>query len=166
MAARTKKPQPVGSKRARQITSVVIETFSGSLGTAEAAEQLGISLSRYYQLEAKALDGMLRALEPRPRGPCVTPEKRIKALEAEKKALEKELRRHQALLRAAHRAVGLPAKKKGGASSGRRGGRQRGSRGKTVLETLRPKPEEGGRDGTALGDGASGGSDSRESVGA
>lgn len=166
MAARAK-PGPAlrGSARARQITSVVIETFSGAVGTTEAAERLGISLSRYYQLEAKALQGMLEALEPRPRGPGKTPAKEIQALKAEKKALEAELRRHQALLRAAHRTVGLPAKKKGGASSGRRGGRRRGSRGRTVLETLRPTPPEGGGDGTALDGGAAGGEPQAEPCG-
>lgn len=166
MAARKKPVTWASSARAKQITSVVIETFSGAVGTTEAAERLGVSLSRYYQLEAKALQGMLTALEPKPRGKTKTPAKEIQALKAEKKALEQELRRHQALLRAAHRTVGLPAKKKAAASSSRRGGRKRGSRGRTVLETLRPKAPEGGRDGTTLGDGAAGGEARAEPRGA
>ena len=126
-----------GSKRARQIIVVVLEALSGELGTTEAAEKLGVSLSRYYQLETRALKGMLEAVEPRARGPQKTPEREIKALRAEKKLLAKELRRHQALLRAAHRSVGLPATGKKTASSKGRARTKRGSRGQTVLQTLR-----------------------------
>lgn len=140
-----------GSKRAKQIAVAVLETLSGELGTSEAADRLGISLSRYYQLEARALAGLLGAVEPRAKGPQKTPEREIKALRAEKKLLEKELRRHQALLRAAHRSVGLagPAPKK--ASSKGRARAKRGSRGQTVLQTLRRDTDgpEGGSDGTA-----------------
>ena len=167
MAAKTRaKPVPAGSRRARQITAVVIEAFAGEVGTTEAAERLGISLSRYYQLEGRALAGMIAALEPRPRGRAHTPEREIKALQAEKKELEKELRRHQALLRAAHRTVGLPAKKKGAASSGRRGRRKRKDRGRTVLETLREEAPEGASDGKALRDGDAGGAAAEEPTGA
>jgi hypothetical protein len=66
-----------GSKRARQITVAVLEALSGEVGTTEAAEKLGVSLSRYYQLEARALAGMLEALEPKTKGPQKTPEREI-----------------------------------------------------------------------------------------
>ncbi len=108
-----------GSVRARAVTVVVLEALSGEVGTTEAAERLGVSLSRYYQLEAKALGGMLKALEPRTKGPQMTPEREIQALQAEKRALEKELRRQQTLLRAARRSVGLPARGRKAASSAR-----------------------------------------------
>ena len=111
MAAKKSGPSTLrGSARARAVTVVVLEALSGEVGTTEAAERLGVSLSRYYQLEAKALEGMLKALEPRTKGPQMTPQREIQALRAEKRALEKELRRHQTLLRAAHRSVGLPAR--------------------------------------------------------
>jgi hypothetical protein len=126
-----------GSKRARQIAVAVLEALSGELGTTEAAAQLGVSLSRYYQLETRALAGLLAAVEPRARGPQKTPEHQGKALLAENQQLRKELRRHQALLRAAHRSVGLPnrGKKK------TKGQRRHQSRGQTVLQTLRKEPE-------------------------
>jgi len=138
-----------GSRKAKQIAVAVLEALAGELGTTEAAAQLGISLSRYYQIEARALEGLLQAVEPRAKGPQKTPEREIKALKAEKKALERELRRHQALLRAAHRSVGLPPAPKS-ASSKKRVRRKRGSRGQTVLQTLRHDTEgaEGGSDGT------------------
>lgn len=164
MAAKQKKTGPStirASKRARQITMVVIEAFAGELGTTEAAERLGISLSRYYQLETRALGGMMAALEPRPRGPGKTPEREIQTLQGEKKALEKELRRHQSLLRAAHRGVGLPARLPKGASSKPQRRARRGSRGRTVLQTIRPRTDvpKGEGDGTAKQDGAAGGGD-------
>ena len=111
---------------------------------------------------------MLKALEPRTKGPQMTPEREIKALEAEKRALEKELRRHQTLLRAAHRSVGLPARKKKVGSSKGRVRAKRGSRGKTVLETLRKVPDADGgvTDGKAKRDGDAGGEDRGESGGA
>ena len=139
-----------GSKRARQITVAVLETLSGELGPSEAAQSLRISLSRYYQLETRALLGMLTAVEPRSKGPQKTPQREIEALRAEKTKLEKDLRRHQALLRAAQRSVGLsPAGRKTASLKGRVR-KRRGSRGQTVLQTLRADaeaPEEGGSDG-------------------
>ena len=145
--ARTGTATLPGSKRAKQIAVAVLEALAGEVGTAEAAARLQISLSRYYQLEARALAGLLKAVEPRAKGPRKTPEREIRALRAEKKLLERELRRHQALLRAAHRSVGLPGAK--GASSKQRGRARRGSRGQVVLRTLRrdaDAPEEA--DGT------------------
>ena len=136
------------SKRAKQIAVAVLETLSGELGTTEAAEKLGVSLSRYYQLETRALQGLLEAVEPKAKGPQKTPEKEVKTLRAEKKQLEKELRRHQALLRAAQRSVGLPGRKRASSKQGVR--KKRGSRGQTVLQTLRQAPDEtekGGSDG-------------------
>jgi hypothetical protein len=140
---------------------VVIEALSGEIGTTEAAARLGVSLSRYYQLEARALEGMVTALEPRPKGKQKTPQGEIRSLQAEKARLEAEVRRQQALLRAAHRAVGLPARKGRGASSKAGGRAKRGSRGKTVLRTLRPEEGagEGGGDGTAERDGGARGAD-------
>jgi hypothetical protein len=157
-----------GSKRARQIAVAVLETLSGELGTTEAAAQLGVSLSRYYQLEAKALGGLLQAVEPRSKGPHKTPEREIRALVAEKKLLERELRRHQALLRAAHRSVGLPGTGAKTASSKKRVRARRGSRGQTVLQTLRKAPDgtEGGADGAEKQPTDAGGHDRGEPAGA
>ncbi|MHC4934456.1 MAG: hypothetical protein ACYTGV_19960 [Planctomycetota bacterium] len=137
-----------GSQRARQITVVMLEALSGELSTSQAAEKLGLSLSRYYQLEARGLNGMLQALEPRGKGPRKTAESELKGLREERKRLEKELRRHQALLRAAQRSVGLKTPKT--ASCKGRVRAKRGSRGQTVRETLRRVPDETkeGADGT------------------
>lgn len=137
-----------GSKRARQITVALLETLSGELGPSEAAEKLQISLSRYYQLETRALLGMLTAVEPRSRGPQKTPQREIEVLRAENTEMKRELRRHQALLRAAQRSVGLKKAKPTAESSKKRVRKRRGSRGQTVLQTLRgdPDAQEGGAD--------------------
>jgi hypothetical protein len=157
-----------GSKRAKQIAVAVLETLSGELCTTEAAAKLGVSLSRYYQLETRALQGLLEAVEPRAKGPQKTPEREIKALRGEKKLLEKELRRHQALLRAAQRSVGLPGAGSKKASSKKRVRAKRGSRGQTVLQTLRRDTDEaeGGADGTEKRHADVGGDDRGQPAGA
>ena len=157
-----------GSKRAKQIAVAMLEALSGELGTTEAAAKLGVSLSRYYQLETKALQGLLEAVEPKSKGPQKTPEREICALRSDKKLLEKDLRRHQALLRAAHRSVGLPAGGSQKASSKKRVRTKRGSRGQTVLKTLRRDADatEGGADGTEKRHAQIGGHDRGQPAGA
>ncbi len=144
-----------GGRKSRQQVAAILEALSGESGVTEASEKLGISLSRYYQLEARALQGMLNALEPRPRGIQKTPEREIKALQAEKRQLTLDLRRHQSLLRAAHRTLGLAKGGRKKASSKVR----RGVRGKTVRKTLRREGDEpkGAGDGTAKRDVDTGG---------
>ncbi len=152
-----------GSRRALQVAVAVLETLSGEVGVTEAAESLSVSLSRYYQLETRALGGMLTALEPRMKGPQKTPEREIKALKAQNAALEKELRRHQTLLRAARRTVGLGGRRTVGASSEKRGRTKRGCRGRTVRKTLRRTASEEVRDGTTQRDGDACGADASQS---
>jgi hypothetical protein len=146
-----------GSRHARKAVAAILEALSGEIGTGEAAELLGVSLSRYYQLEGRALQGMLAAMEPRKRGIQKTPQREIQALKAEQKLLEKELRRHQTLLRAANRNLGLASKGRAKASSKGKPTR-RGVRGKTVLQTLRREVDEakGTENGKAQRDGDAG----------
>jgi predicted secreted Zn-dependent protease len=91
---------------------------------------LEISLPRYYQLEQRALAGLVAACEPAPRGPRVDLTRRIRALEREKGRLQRECDRQQALVRAAQRTLGLtlpsaakspvPGKEAGAAAKRRR----------------------------------------------
>ena len=120
-----------GSKKARQFLVVILEALSGECGTSEAAERLKISLSRYYQLETRALQGMLTALEPRPRGPSKSAGSELERLKRQVSELERELRRQRSLVRAAARSVGLPAVRK------KKAKKQRGARGQVVLKTLK-----------------------------
>jgi hypothetical protein len=108
----TKKKSPGGSLKgsldAKRKASLILETLSGLRSTADASAALGVTLARYYQLESRALQGLVDALEPRPNGGQVAPEVETRKLKQERDRLEQELRRAQALVRVAQRAVGLP----------------------------------------------------------
>lgn len=98
-----------GSKEARRHAVILLELLTGMRTGAEAAEALGCSPSRVYQLEARALQGVVRAMEPRPRGPRPDSQKQLAEIEREKQSLADELARTQALLRTAYRSFGMPA---------------------------------------------------------
>jgi hypothetical protein len=90
-----------GSLPAKQRAVVVLEVLSGECGLSEASRRLGISPTRYYALEVRALQGMLQALEPHPR--------RVDTAVAQREhvRLTHEVLRLQALVRATQRAVAL-----------------------------------------------------------
>ena len=98
-----------GSVEARRHAAVILEVLAGTHKPAEACEALGISVMRYYVLETRALQGMLAALEPRPRGKRATAAREIEVLRRERQRLERDLGRTQSLLRATQRAAGLVA---------------------------------------------------------
>lgn len=70
-----------GSSEANRTAIVILEVLAGMRSPADAASALGISLVRYYQLEVRALEGFVAALEPRPRGKQVSAESQLKTLE-------------------------------------------------------------------------------------
>src|ERR1700728_2859145 len=47
------------SAEAKRIAAAVLEVLAGTRGPCEAASVLGISLARYYQLETRALAGLV-----------------------------------------------------------------------------------------------------------
>lgn len=96
-----------GSEPARKSAATVLEVLAGERSPTEAAEALGVSIMRYYVLESRALQGLLHACEPRPRGPRVDPEKSIARLERQLDTLRRDTARYQALARAANRTVGV-----------------------------------------------------------
>jgi hypothetical protein len=90
---------------------------------AEAAQQLAISLTRYYIVEGRALHGLVAACEPRPLGRVPTPESDLARLRREGEQLRRQCARQQALLRVTERTIGLsppPAPKPGSARPKRR----------------------------------------------
>jgi hypothetical protein len=114
MKARPTGPKTLtGSREAKRLAAVLLEVLSGERGPQAGCAALGISLSRYYVLETRALQGMIAALEPLPKGRQKRPEDRIAEVERERKRLERELARSQALLRASQRSLGLPSAKPG-----------------------------------------------------
>ena len=134
-----------GSRKAKQYTAVILEVFAGLRGAQEAGEALGLSPNRYYQLEARGLQGMIEALEPKPRGHQRTPQDEIMKLTAEKDRLAREVGRLTSLVRASRRSLGIsgasPAKTKPKGRS-----RKRGHRGKKVIAMLARPADDGGPD--------------------
>jgi len=92
---------------AKRLAAAILEVLAGARTPTEAATALGLSVPRYYQVEAQALRGLLQACEPKPRGRVRSVETEVKTLSKENQRLQRELTRHQALARAAQRAVGL-----------------------------------------------------------
>ena len=92
---------------ARRRAAAVLEVLAGVRTPADAAQAVGVTLPRYYLLEQKAIGALVASCEPAPRGPQVNDQRRIAALEREIARLKRESGRHQALARAAQRALGL-----------------------------------------------------------
>lgn len=134
-----------GSAAAKRMAAVLLEVLSGLVGPQDGAKALGVSLSRYCVLETRALQGFVVALEPRPKGRSVRPEQQLEAAVRDKRRLERELARHQVLLRAAHRSLGLsPATRKGASSAaaapgtaGKKRRRRRTARAAATIARLR-----------------------------
>jgi hypothetical protein len=47
---------------------VILEVLAGMRTPTEAATVVGLSVPRYYLWEQRALEGLVRACEPRPKG--------------------------------------------------------------------------------------------------
>lgn len=123
-------PAPLGgSSLARRQAATILEVLAGVRRPIEAAQALSTSLPRYYQLERRALSGLLAACEPVPRGPRVDVARQLAALERENQRLKRECDRQQALVRMAERSLGLapPAKPplQGKEESRKRGSKRR-----------------------------------------
>jgi hypothetical protein len=97
------------SRDARRVAAAVLEVLAGARTPAEAAAALAVSLPRYYQIETRALQGLVSACEPKPRGRQPSPTHDLVVLRQENERLRREAGRQQALVRAAQRSVGLPA---------------------------------------------------------
>jgi hypothetical protein len=105
------RPQPrplMGDEGARRSAALILEVLAGLRTPSEASTALGVTTMRYYVLERRALEGMVQALAPRPKGKRRRPEDALKEAGREKVRLEREKGRLQALVRAAQRTMGLP----------------------------------------------------------
>jgi hypothetical protein len=122
---------------ARKHACVLLEVLSGLKGPGEAAEELAISLPRYYVLEARALEGFVKALEPRERGPGpASAETRLAQAKRESEELRKELTRAQSMLRMARKAAGLSSEKRSLAGKGKKHKRRKGNRTRRVMAMI------------------------------
>ena len=112
---------------AKKLAAAILEVLAGVRTTTDAASAVGLSLPRYYQVESKALAGLLRACEPCPKGRQRSGERELVGLRRQHEHLKRELARQQTLVRLAQRSVGLapatttaPAKANGKKSRRRR----------------------------------------------
>lgn len=100
------KASPEANRRA----AVILTVLAGERLPSQAAEALGVSVTHYYILERKALEGLLRACERKPLGPPgPTAEQQVVRLEKQLEQAHRECQRQAALVRSTQRALGLPA---------------------------------------------------------
>lgn len=97
------------SREAKQRAAAILEVLAGQRTPGQAAQALSLAVQRYYQLESRALEGLVAACEPVPRGPGRRLDHAVARLEKECQRLQRELARQQALVRLAQRNVGLAA---------------------------------------------------------
>ena len=114
------------SGMARRLAAAILEVLAGERTPSAAALALGISVPRYYQVETKALQGLLQACEPKPRGRQAQAKSETGAaiaeaakLRRENVRLQREVGRQQALVRAAQRSIGLPPPQTPSAKAGK-----------------------------------------------
>ncbi|MFO0803466.1 MAG: HD domain-containing protein [Gemmataceae bacterium] len=96
------------SREAKRMAAILLDVLAGSRTPTQAAETLGVSLPRYYQLESRALDGLLMACEPRPRGRQTSSKAADETLRRDNERLRRELsRQQQSLVRLTQRTLGV-----------------------------------------------------------
>src|SRR5437899_1335390 len=93
------------SREAQQMAAAILEVLAGMRTPGQAAEALGVSVPRYYHLEGRALRALLEGCEARPRGRMRSPEREVTMLRRQQERLERELTRHQSLVRMAQRTI-------------------------------------------------------------
>jgi hypothetical protein len=99
-------PPAATPSEAQRMAATILEVLAGIGSPQEAAQIMSVSLPRYYQLEARALDGLVGALAPRPKGKQQSLENRIKVLEKQLELAQRQCARQQALVRVTQRALG------------------------------------------------------------
>jgi hypothetical protein len=101
-------PNGEPSREAKRLAAVLLDVLAGARTPPQAAEVLGVSLPRYYQLEDRGVTGLTLACEARPRGRQANAQTELHALKTENERLKKELSRYQSLVRLTQRTVGVP----------------------------------------------------------
>lgn len=110
-------PPEAEERSGRRRAVIVLEVLAGIRGVTDAARELGLGAQAYYQLEERAVRGLVAACEPQPPGPKRNYVREVTKLEKERDRLQAENARYQALVRASQLSVGVdpdraPVKKK------------------------------------------------------
>ncbi len=130
---------PVGSAGARRQAAIVLEALGGLRSAQEAADAMEVAIARYYVLERRAVQAVVAAMEPRPRGRQRTLSSELESAQREIERLERELLRYQALHRASQRAIGVPPEEGASLGSRRKKKTVRTRRRKSRAEKVLPK---------------------------
>jgi hypothetical protein len=128
------------SREAKRLAAVVLDVLAGARTPPQAAEALGVSLPRYYQLEDRAVAHLVAGCEPAPRGRQAGGQAQVQALTREAERLKRELARYQSLVRLTQRTVGVPPPALAKAGGKRR--RKSAVRAMRRAERLRAEAEE------------------------
>src|ERR1051326_9221683 len=76
------------SREARQVAAAILEVLAGARTPGQAAQALGVSLQRYFQLETRAMQALVTGCEARPRGPTPSAAKELAALRRQQERLQ------------------------------------------------------------------------------
>src|SRR5215469_14011339 len=87
---------PEAGKDAKRMAAVILEVWAGLRTPLQAAEALGVSLPRYYQIEASGLQGLVAGCAPKPKGRQANPAHEATVLKRDNERLRRELARQQA----------------------------------------------------------------------
>lgn len=133
-----------GASDARLRAAAILDVLAGNRTPTQAAEAMSLSLQRYFALERRALEELVRACEPRPRGGGrrVHPEKEKFMLKKQIERLERECGRRQALIRGLQRAAALAAPPPKPAGRRKRRPTVRALKAAAVLRSEAPAPAE------------------------
>lgn len=122
--------------QAQRLAAAILDVLAGVRTPAAAAEALGISQPRYFQVEARAIQALVDSCKPRPCGRTRSADQELAGLRRQLQRLQQEVNRQQTLLRLAQRTIGLPPPKKAGEKpAGKDQGKRRARR--PVVRALR-----------------------------
>jgi hypothetical protein len=132
---------------AQRLAAAILEVLAGVRTPAQAAEALGVSQARYFQIETRAMQALVASCAPRPRGPGRSADQELAALRRQHARLERELSRQQALVRLAQRTIGLappraPVPKSGSKDKGKKRQRRPVVRALRAAELLQRRSQE------------------------
>ena len=94
-------------RAAQQMAAAILEVLAGARTPGQAAEALGLSLPRYFQVETRAMHALVASCQARPPGRAASADKELAALRRQHERLQRELARQQTLVRMAQRTIGL-----------------------------------------------------------
>ncbi|MBA3685302.1 MAG: hypothetical protein H0W72_08680, partial [Planctomycetes bacterium] len=103
---RPRVPEPAICPRTRTIAIGILDVLGGTRSPSDVATALGISVARYYMLEAQGIAGLVNACAPKAIGPQPNDRRELEHLRTQVNQLTQALSRQQALTRAAQRSMG------------------------------------------------------------